>query len=299
MAKEITKVYGGRATVTFDSWRHTYKVTVPGKVTDLFQPSVTSILKMKDKSDALVNWAVGCYQERAKALVEDLEELHDPPYGVTKGQVVSVLDNAKDTWRQVKDQTADIGSLVHRVLEQEIKARAEGNSRAEIKLRVDPVMAPDLTEEMVDKANNCIEAGLRFFNEHNIQLVEAEAVRWSARHGYIGTGDLIARVDGVLSVLDFKTGKRLYPEVFLQLAAYQRAYEEEHGVDLYQRIAVNVGRDGNLETKERDNSTLDVDFGAFLALLQAWRWHEENVGKWDYKARQMVTRPAPQVVGSL
>jgi len=291
--KETTKIYGGRATVTFDSYRHTYKVTVPGKVTDLFQPSVTSILKMKDKSDALVNWAVGCYEARAQNLVDLLGEQCE------RAAVRALLANAKDSWRQVKDETADIGSLVHRVLEQEIKARAGLCERPTLPLKADSIMAPDLTADMVEKANNSVQAGLEFFDAHHIELVEAEAVRWSAKHGYIGTGDLIARVDGVLSVLDFKTGKRLYPEVFLQLAAYQRAYEEEHGVDLYQRIAVNVGRDGNLETKERGNDTLQNDFDAFLALLQAWRWNEENVGKWDYKARQMVTRPAPMVVGAL
>lgn len=296
MSKETTKIYGGRATVTFDSFRHTYKVTVPGRCVDLFQPSVTSILKMKDKSDALVNWAVGCYQDRAKSL---LDEIVADDGRVFHGAALAALDNAKDSWRQVKDATANIGSLVHRVLEQEIKARAGLCERPALPLKVDSIMAPDLTADMVDKANNSVTAGLEFFDAHHIELEEAEAVRWSAKHGYIGTGDLIARVDGVLSVLDFKTGKRLYPEVFLQLAAYQRAYEEEHGEDLHQRIAVNVGRDGNLETQQRDNSSIIADFGAFLALLRAWRWHEENVGKWDYKERRMVTRPAPQVVGML
>ena len=297
MAKETSTLYNGRATVTFDTFKHVYKVTVPGVCTDLYQPSVTSILKMKDKSDALVNWAVGCYQERAKELMSEVGA--SGFRAMTVEGAHSILDNAKDTWRQVKEETADIGSLAHRVLEQEIKARAGMCLHPILPLKHDPIMAPGLTEEMVEQANGSVRAGLEFFDAHHIELIQAEAVRWSAKHGYIGTGDLIASVDGVRSVLDFKTGKRLYPEVFLQLAAYQMAWQEEHNEELYQRVAVNVGRDGNLETQERSNETLEADFDCFLALLAAWRWNEENVGKWDYKLRKMVPRPAPRIVGSL
>jgi hypothetical protein len=39
--------------------------------------------------------------------------------------------------------------------------------------------------------------------------------------GYAGTLDLYARVSGVLTVLDWKSGKAIYPEAFLQNVAYR------------------------------------------------------------------------------
>jgi len=41
--------------------------------------------------------------------------------------------------------------------------------------------------------------------------------------GYAGTLDLYARVKGVLTVLDWKSGKAIYPEAFLQNLAYRHA----------------------------------------------------------------------------
>ena len=40
--------------------------------------------------------------------------------------------------------------------------------------------------------------------------------------GYAGTLDLYARVRGVLTVLDWKSGKAIYPEAFLQNVACAR-----------------------------------------------------------------------------
>jgi hypothetical protein len=205
---------------------------------------------------------------------------------------MSVVDAAKDKWREVKDETANIGSLVHRVLEQELNARAGLCPHPVLPLKFDGILAPNLTEDMVEKANAACAAGFQYFDEHHIKIVEAEGVRWSPKFGFLGTGDLVAEVDGALSILDYKTGKRLYPTVFLQLAAYQAAWQEEHpDQPIEKRIAVNVGRDGVLETKERDNTTFKEDFRAFLGLLAIWRWDCPNT---DWKPK-----PAPEIVGVL
>lgn len=288
---DTTVVYGGRATVEFDPRYHRYLVTVPGVCERLFQPSVTSILKMKDKSDALVTWAVGCFEAKAKEHIASIkgDELD-------RELVIAVIEQSKNTWRSVKEQTADIGTAVHAALEQEIKARAGLCPSPTL-----PITAGvGLTQDMVDMANAAIFAGVKFFDSRRIRLVQSEAPRWSPTHGYIGTGDLIAEIDGKLSMLDFKTGKRLYPEVFLQLAAYQMAYQEEHpGEEIVQRVGLNVRKDGVLEDLVRDNSTLKHDFQCFLALLTLWRWHEENVGYWSKKDQKLITKPAPRVVGPL
>ena len=53
-----------------------------------------------------------------------------------------------------------------------------------------------------------------------------ERIVYSKRHRYAGTLDLLARVDGVLTMIDFKTGKAVYHEAHLQAAAYSAALEE-------------------------------------------------------------------------
>ena len=48
----------------------------------------------------------------------------------------------------------------------------------------------------------------------------------SKKYGYAGTADLLAEVDGVLTLVDWKTGKSVYKEAHLQNAAYRQAVRE-------------------------------------------------------------------------
>jgi hypothetical protein len=279
MPMATTKAFGGRALINFNEAKHFYSVTVPGTtIRNLYQPSVTGIIGMKDKSGALVPWAVGQMTERVKTLLGEGDETWD------RETLLAVLETAQETWRNERQKAADIGSLAHRVLE----ARLLGSSIT-LPITADSLLAPNLTPEMVKLANNAISAGLRYLDEHSVRVIQAEAPRWSPTYGFIGTGDLIAEIDGKLSILDWKTSKRLYPTVFLQLAAYQQAYQEEHpGQQILQRVAVNIGRDGELTVESRDNATFERDLRMFLALLEVWHWDRENNGKWSKPALQRI-----------
>lgn len=278
-------VYGGRATVTFHPGRHYYTVSVPGLVDKLYQPGVTTILKMKDKSTPLMIWATRQMTARVEQLFEGLTALP------TKRELRSLLKSAEETYRDVVQEAADIGSLVHRVLEQALL----GNFSADqLPLTANLLLAPDLSSDMVDLANNAIAAGLVFFGQHTIKVLETEQPRWSPTWGYIGTGDVIADVDGVLTILDFKTSKAIYNEYFIQTAAYQMAYQEEHPEQqIQQRWIIGVGKDGRLHEATRDNSTLADDFLAFRALRKIWEWDRLN----DTYARY-PSKPV-QVIGNL
>lgn len=278
----ITPIYGGRATITFNEAKHYYTVTVPAlDVRKLYQPSVTTILGMKAKPH-LIKWAVGEMSKRTRELLDKVDG-NDVP----KDLVYSILDAAEDSYQRTKQKAADIGSVVHRVLEQVLLGETP-----KLPLVHDPILAPQLSQDMIDMANNCIDAGLKFFREHDIRVIQAERPVWSATHGYVGTGDLKAVFDGELAILDYKTGKHIYDEYWMQTAAYQMAHHEEFPADeITRRVVVNVGRDGKLRHKVRDNTTLQSDFSGFLGLNAAYRWHCENQG--DY------SKPAPKVLGPL
>lgn len=274
----ITQVYGGRAAITFHEAKHYYTVSVPGIVENLYQPSVTTILGMKDKSNALLPWAVGAMADQVMAIAPEL---------LTKELLGKLLNLAKSTYREKTKAAGDIGTVVHRALEQEMLQRAGLAPREDRS-----VVAPGFTPEMTDSAAAAIEAGMRFFSEHTIDIIQIEAPRWSATHGYVGTGDLIARFDGDLAVLDYKTSKAIYAEYFLQAAAYQVAYTEEFPEqEITKRVIVHVGRDGKLATQTKDNDTLEADFHVFKSLLAVWRWDQENSGRYS--------KPAPRVLGPL
>lgn len=268
MSDIITPVYGGRAIITFKPGKHLYTVEVPARsIADLWQPGVTSIIGMMSMGDGLMYWGINemcaCV---ARLLETDANEM------LSKSLFKAVLQGAKETWKTSRDNYADIGTFTHQFLEAELNFRSG--------LGPSPTLPLTIPVELLPSVQKATDAGKRFFDKHNIEIIQAESPRWSATYGYIGTGDLIARVDGKLSALDYKTSKRLYPKVFLQLAAYQKAYEEEFpNQQIEQRVGVNVGRDGVLSTDSRDNETLQSHFECFLGLQKAWQFARLEDGK--------------------
>jgi genome maintenance exonuclease 1 len=75
----------------------------------------------------------------------------------------------------------------------------------------------------------------------NIHYIEQAL--WSEKIGLAGRVDLIAEWDGVLSVIDFKTSKKIktredIPEYFAQCVSYAGMYEEHVGVPIDQIVIV-------------------------------------------------------------
>jgi hypothetical protein len=267
----ITKVYGGRAIISFNEARHYYTVTaLEAGIVNRYQPGVTSIIGKLDKSGALVHWAVEQMATRLKQLI-------GAETSVDRNMLEALIQAAQDSWREAKDNAAGIGSLVHRVIEE----RLSGGD-PQLPLIPDPMLAPHLTPEMIDTANRNAKKAFEFLDEHKVRVVQIEQPRWSATHGYVGTGDFIGYFDDKLSVLDWKNGKRLYPTIKLQTAAYKRAWEEEYpDQPIEQRIGVNIGRTGEIDFQVFGNDTFDDDLATFLALLRVWRWdrpHEYPTG---------------------
>lgn len=76
---------------------------------------------------------------------------------------------------------------------------------------------------------------------NNIHYIEQAL--WSESIGLAGRVDLIAEWDGVLSVIDFKTSKRLKDredifDYFAQCTAYSGMYEERVGIPIEQLVIV-------------------------------------------------------------
>lgn len=110
--------------------------------------------------------------------------------------------------------------------------------------------------------------------------VHTECNLYSDKHGYAGTTDLIATMGGDMWLLDYKTGKGVYDEAKLQLAAYQAAdFVLPYGPDpqpvpmppVDHTGVVLLGADGTWSLTET-HAPLDV----FLALATVWRWQKGN-----------------------
>lgn len=121
---------------------------------------------------------------------------------------------------------------------------------------------------------------ISFLMEFKPKFIENEVTVWSRKYQYAGTFDWIAEIDGLTTLGDTKTGKRVYEDVGLQLAAlgYADFILREDGTE--EPIpAIDVTSVLHLRPrswhlyeirKDREN------FKAFLACRELYSWVHET-----------------------
>ena len=96
--------------------------------------------------------------------------------------------------------------------------------------------------------------------------------------GYAGTLDLHARVRGVLTVLDWKSGKAIYPEAFLQNVAYRHA-ATRRGMPSTQGLIVRLPKYQDDPAWEAMPVPETLTVEDFRAALRLWRWQRRMAGQ--------------------
>ena len=228
----MVELYNNTVQLNFDARTHKYTVREGGATFNC--PSVTSVLRIIDKSGPLVGWAVNCTLDVCKQAIQSNTQYSEV-------YLEQVWEQAKRSNREVKQQAANIGTQAHKWIEHHLK----GEDR-------------EVTSEILP----CVNAALDWLGGHNCRVVSTERPVYSKNHRVAGTLDLLAEIEGRLSVVDFKTSNALYPEYNLQLAAYAGMYYEEYG-EKVERWLVRLGKDGEFEARKLTG--MRKDWGAFLA----------------------------------
>lgn len=124
-------------------------------------------------------------------------------------------------------------------------------------------------------------------------MLGAERMLVSRKHGYAGTTDAIAVMNGdrYPSILDFKSSKTALgqDEWRLQLAAYVIAAEEHLGFVCRRRIIVRLSRmePDTLHVHELPVDELENDIECFLSLLRVWKWQQSAEKPHEPKANSL------------
>jgi len=193
---------------------------------ELVHPGVTSILGMLAKQNFLAPWQAKLTAELAVASLDFIADM------AARGGVESAVDYLKGAARRYTKVRADIGSEAHDMFERMIRGEGgltdkhtSGRNAGQYVVRVAPDMEPYRLHFH------------EFLQAVNPEFVRAEDVVWSDTYGYAGSFDVWLYVwlddhgnptpdrSGTRHLIlgDWKTGKNTYPDVALQLAAYERA----------------------------------------------------------------------------
>lgn len=153
--------------------------------------SVTTILNALNKP-ALPKWAansVAEYALRQWSLISTL---------LNEEREAEALDLLKGSpWRE-KEKAASTGTLVHEAVEAY-------------------VAGIDSMSPTTDKHVNQFELWLQNFKP---TIIENEVTIFNRTYNYAGTLDLLVDMDTDIWLIDVKTGKGIYPEYAMQVAAY-------------------------------------------------------------------------------
>lgn len=204
--------------------------------------SVTSAIGCLNKP-ALVKWSANCAIGNAIGAIES-----DPLILEDIEEVINMLNESKGASDDMKNIAAHTGDLVHAYIDNIIKSQCEKSTDRLVYyfdkdgaskficdyLIVEHIAAPWDYDR--DKFDACMVAFSKWTREFEVVPVLAEATIYNRQFMYAGSVDLIAYVNGILSIIDFKTSKSIYPEVALQLTAYKNG---EYIVNDYSRITLD------------------------------------------------------------
>lgn len=230
-------LYNGTVRLDFDPVKHRYKIN--GE----YANGVTTALSVIAKPQ-LIWWAAGEAANHFKANLV-------PGQALDELQIQSLCEEARKAHNKKRDKAADAGTYVHNWIEDFVNGE-------------NPAMPINADLKRV------INDFLEWWEKLDIEVISSEQVFCSPTRMLAGTADLVCKVDGKLTIMDWKTGSGIYPEMFMQMAAYALMWEEEHPDQPIERLhVVNASLKNMFQDQYREDIQLFKD--AYLEALALYK----------------------------
>jgi hypothetical protein len=153
------------------------------------------------------------------------------------------------------DELAQVGSCAHSMVEAMLKGGTPD--------------LDDYSKAQIDLAENSILSFLEWQRQNSFEVIETELLLVSERLRYGGTIDCYCKLNGKLTILDFKTGKAIYDEHILQVSAYKNL-AIENGYPVNQVGILQIGRTEDEGFSECYISDTETHFELFKSCLNIY-----------------------------
>ena len=239
-------------TFRFDEKEHAYFLD------DKPLHGVTSILSVIAKP-MLIQWSANMAVDYIQNALAEVQNVADK----TWEEVMKPLDldkvfkEARIAHRLKKEKAGELGTGVHKLIETLCNEAIQANGG---------LLKPDTKSD-----NAQVQKFIDWALEKNVRFIESEKMVYSRESWYAGTFDLILEIDGKKYIADIKTSSGIYPEAYLQMAAYQNALAEmgEHE-DIQGAAVINLDKKGGFQVG------MNYDYeGNRLAFLGALTLHKQ------------------------
>ena len=193
---------------------------------------------------------------------------------------------------RLKTEGGDIGTMVHKAGLRLFKGEGYGS------FEWSQLGCPTPKDERVRNAVCALELLRR---ERNLDVAGAEVFVWSQLYSYAGTLDAAVWADDhkAVDLYDWKTSGALYPEVWLQLAAYAIAWEEcyeipvrriypvrlDRGLPNAKSAFYELGQRFTIDGEERhieymEGEDIKTAFETYMHAQDLGRWIREHGGRY-------------------
>lgn len=237
--------------VEFDESNHEYWVRRNGHKENV--PGTTTITGVLDKSQPLIWWAVNCARDYI------LEQLQ-PGEPLDELEIEELAKGARLAHRNASDKAKSLGTLVHDWIEDYIDTQIHNQ--------------PEPDWPVNEDSHECIIEFLDWEESNDVEWGASEVVVYHPEAHYAGTYDALAKVNGRITIVEFKTASGIYGEHKLQTTAYLRAEEQYRERNIDGITILRVPKDAQeFETYEcYDNEELQGHFEGFLGARELLSW---------------------------
>lgn len=258
----------------FDSKKHAY--SLDGKK---LLSGVTTVISETSSKSALIQWAANMAVDYIKDNSTSIEKIHanNPEDDAAafmatimfKGHVFTspeILEKARTAHARKRDGAATKGTDTHALVEQFILDQ------------INHKIGTDWPKE--------IESFITWAVENDVKFIAAEQRLYSEKHGYAGTCDFMAMIDGKLTIGDLKTFPKMWSaDAFIQMGAYSLAWTELTGERPLQSVVVKMCDPNDERLKKYGGKAfavypryaLEEDEEMFLTRLKMYRYNENFI----------------------
>jgi len=149
-----------------------------------------------------------------------------------------------------------------------------------------------LTGHNVDASNygeemqTSLDLFIKAKEKYNIRAEALEQKLWNDDLGVAGTTDFIGYADlpklgkKAHVIFDWKTSTAIYPDFFLQLAAYVFTFEKMTGIKLDGAVVLQI-RDGKIKIEEKSYEELKKFYQVFKCALCIFKYQKKEHDFWE------------------
>lgn len=248
---EEIKLYGGDVTILYYPNSHRYKLKETGE----WLRSASKIANMYEPFDGK-DWALKMCKEKFTELIDSHND-----EAISKPDLFEKFMKALKSADDYTEYTQEIGKKIHKLCEEFANAKTKEEKDIVIGY------LPSFEAEVVNGFWNFADW---YAKQENVEFLKSEKLVYSKKYNIVGRLDCIAKVNGTVTLLDYKTGSLQPKKHRIQNSIYRMCHNEEmtylveNKKDIRTEYMIDQGLILHLPREGKSEEHIAIDNNAYI-----------------------------------